>query len=67
MRAIAIYVTLGFVWLSYASLHRTASIHHIAAIKTHHTNFAQRQAAALRDVWNLTDEDIAKPVRIFGE
>lgn len=67
MRIVAIYMTMGFVWLSYASLHRQAVAHHFAINKTHHKSFTQQQAAALKEVWNLTDDDIAKPVRIFGE
>ena len=63
MRLFAIYLTLGFIWLSYASLHQ--EVHHVASIAP--LSFKQRQAAALQAVYGITDAEVAKPVDIFGQ
>ena len=64
MRLLALYLTLGFTWLAYSSQHRP--VHNYALIHKP-TTFKQRQAAVLKDLWGLSDDEVAKPVNLFGE
>lgn len=59
---LAITLLLGMVWLGYASLHPKQ--HHYAWMPQN-KSLAQRQSEALKDLWDISDGEIAKPVNIF--
>lgn len=60
----AIITAMGFVWISYASMH--SPVHHYAIVHKAVT-LKQRQARALQELYNISDDEIAKPVVLFGE
>lgn len=63
--AIVIYALMGFVWLSYASLHRIP-VHSYAMVHSTLT-FRQKQAKALEELWHISDKEINEPIDLFGE
>lgn len=65
-------VTLGFIWLShYAYTHKPEEVGYthsaFTVLDTHAGSLKQRQAHALAYLYDLTPEDAAKPVNLFGE
>ena len=62
--ALVIYALMGFVWVSYLSLHRP--VHHYTVVQRPVT-FKQRQAAVLMDLWSISEAEVDKPIDLFGE
>lgn len=64
MRTLAAYLTLGFIWLSYASLHHTAQpLVKVSRLQ----NVTNSKAKQLQKLFDISDDEIAKPVRLFGD
>ena len=68
---ITITTALGFIWLSYYSMHHkpeeaTYSVS-VFTVLDKSQGLKQRQAHALAYIYDLTPEDAAKPVNLFGE
>lgn len=81
MKTFTLFLTLGFIWLatySYQYAHADKSPGYepseieelnaqVAALTLNPPSLKQRQAQALSDVYNVSADEAAKPVRIFGE
>ena len=64
---LAFVVVLGFVWLAHASRHEEASYtHSVFSVMEVPTSAKQRQASVLKELWDISDDEVDKPIAIFG-
>lgn len=74
----AIIVVLAFLWLAYDSYQHDKEdeasypqssieqLNRLSGLATH-AHFTQRQADVIMSLWHISDEELSKPVNIWGE
>ncbi len=69
MKLFTVYLLMGFFWLSYAAMHRdtgyTRSV--FSVLQPAPNALLQRQAAAYQSLYGITEDEIAKPINLFGD